>query len=159
MPEKILYFEGAGLSNDYNSKSTIGNCRIRTAFHLDDGRAVYLETTGTERTKHSPQAIPKWRYIGFVNACYYITDDVPNIDCSKHRIVLPGEKSCGGWACARTFEYTEEAILKYANRLGASFTALKVVPNMGGYRVFPEAIPVMDPMVTTTEMSSSTTQM
>ncbi len=32
---KTLYFEGAGWSGADSSKATIGNCRIRTAFHLD----------------------------------------------------------------------------------------------------------------------------
>lgn len=40
---KTLYFEGAGWSEADISKATIGNCRIRTAFHTTDGRAVYLE--------------------------------------------------------------------------------------------------------------------
>jgi len=134
---KVLYFEGAGWSGADISKATIGNCRIRTAFHLDDGRAVYLEIIGSERTKYSTPT-HKWQYTGFVDTCHYITDDVPNDDCNKHQVVLPGEKECGGWVNARTFEYTEEAILNYVNRLGASFDAIKVVPDLGGYRVFPE---------------------
>nr|WP_325241674.1 hypothetical protein [uncultured Oscillibacter sp.] len=40
---KTLYFEGAGWSGVDVSKATIGNCRTRTAFRLDDSRAVYLE--------------------------------------------------------------------------------------------------------------------
>src|SRR5699024_9418318 len=67
---KTLYFEGAGWSGADSSKATIGNCRIRTAFHLDpekkhprcscgephDGAAaVYLEiicgTIGKENRK------------------------------------------------------------------------------------------------------------
>ena len=72
---KTLYFEGAGWSGADISKSTVGNCRIRTAFHLDDGRAVYLEITGTERTKHSSPQIFQWQYTGFVDYCHYITDD------------------------------------------------------------------------------------
>lgn len=135
---KVLYFEGAGWSGADISKATIGNCRIRTAFHLDDGRAVYLEIIGSERTKHSNPNISRWKYTGFVDCCYYITDDKPNDDCNKHRVVLPGEKRCGGWVNAKTFEYTEADILKYVNRLGASFDAVKVVPDLGGYRVFPE---------------------
>jgi len=136
--EKILFFEGAGWSGADISKATIGNCRIRTAFHLDDGRAVYLEINGTERTKYSDPSVHRWQYTGFVDTVHYITDDVPNDDCNKHQVVLPGEKKCGGWVNARTFEYTEEAILKYVNSLGASFDAIKVVPDLGGYRVFPE---------------------
>ena len=54
---KVLYFEGAGWSGADISKATIGNCRIRTAFHLDDGRAVYLEIIGNERGKYSPPVL------------------------------------------------------------------------------------------------------
>ena len=73
---KTLYFEGAGWSGADSSKATIGNCRIRTAFHLDpekkhprcscgephDGAAaVYLEiicgTIGKE-TGSSASSLP-----------------------------------------------------------------------------------------------------
>ncbi len=98
----------------------------------------YLEINGSERTKHSSPSVHRWQYTGFVDTVHYITDDVPNDNCNKHQIVFPGEKECGGWVNARTFEYTEEAILKYVNSLGASFDTIKVVPDLGGYRVFPE---------------------
>ena len=126
--EKTLYFEGAGWSGANISKDTIGNCRIRTAFHLDDGRAVYLEILGFEKTKHNANI---WQYTGFVDFCYYITDDDPNDDCNKHHVMLPGQYGSG-------FEYTEKEILSVVNGLGASFDAVRVVPELGGYRVFPE---------------------
>jgi len=127
---KTLYFEGAGLSSPNINKAIIGNCYIRTAFHLDDGRAVYLAIYGGMRTKYSNPKIQKWKYTGFVDRCYYITDDVPNDDCNKHPVALPSKK-------AQTFRYTEEAVLKFVNSLGASFDAIKVLPNLGGYHVFP----------------------
>lgn len=89
---KTLYFEGAGWSGADISKATVGNCRIRTAFHLDDGRAVYLEIIGSERTKHSSLEIHQWPYTGFVDCCHYITDDVPNDDCNKHHVRLKGNR-------------------------------------------------------------------
>lgn len=128
---KTLYFEGAGLSSADISKATIGNCRIRTAFHLDDGRAIYLEIVGMGRTKHSNPKVYKWRYTGFVDTCHYITDDVPNDDCNKYNICMKDSE--------RIFEYTEASILRLVNSLGASFDAIKVLPDLGGYRVFPEA--------------------
>ena len=135
---KVLYFEGAGWSGADISKATIGNCRIRTAFHLDDGRAVYLEITGTERTKYSSPQIFQWQYTGFVDYCHYITDDKPNDDCNKHHVFLLGKRRKKLLAENQSFEYTEEAILKFVNGLGASFDAVKVVPDLGGFRVFPE---------------------
>ena len=44
---KTLYFEGAGCA----PRAYVPNCRIRTAFHLDDGRPVYLEISGMETTR------------------------------------------------------------------------------------------------------------
>ena len=41
---KILYFEGAGSV----PRSDLGNCRIRTAVHTDDGTPLYLEIVGVE---------------------------------------------------------------------------------------------------------------
>lgn len=127
---KILHFEGAGWSNADISKATIGNCRIRTAVHLDDGRAVYLEIIGSERTRYSSPKIQKWPYTGFVDSCFYITDEKPNDDENKHRIRLTDRQ--------RIFEYTEKSILKLLKKLGASFDAIKVVSDLGGYRVFKE---------------------
>lgn len=129
---KILYFEGAGLSDADISKATIGNCRIRTAFHLDNGKAVYLEIIGSERTRHKGVQSHPWQYTGFVDCCHYITDEIPNEDVNLHRIVNRN------WD---RFEYTEKAILRYVNRLGASFDAIKVVPDLGGYHVFPSNRP------------------
>ena len=133
---KTLYFEGAGWSGADISKETIGNCRIRAAFHLDDGRAVYLEINGSKRSKGSSPKIYRWPYTGFVDICHYITDDKPNDDCNKHRVKSLGYDRDAWWE-TETFEYTETAILKFVNGLGASFDAIKVLPDLGGYRVFP----------------------
>lgn len=137
---RTLYFEGAGWSGADISKATIGNCRIRTAFHLDDGRAVYLEIIGSERTKHSSPEMFPWQYTGFVDYCHYITDDEPNDDCNKHHVMLPKKRGAKRGAAEKNtrFEYTEAEILRFVNSLGASFEAVKVVPDLGGYRVFPE---------------------
>lgn len=72
MSKKVLYFEGAGWSGADISKATIGNCRIRTAFHLDNGQAIYLEIIGSERSKYSSPKVHQWRYTGFVDTCFYI---------------------------------------------------------------------------------------
>lgn len=134
---KTLYFEGAGWSGADISKATVGNCRIRTAFHLKDGRAVYLEIIGAERTKNSGP-VYKWQYTGFVDSCYYITDDKYNDDCNKHKVLLRPGKSLLPVQNNTNFEYTEAEILKFVNSLGADFDAIKVLPDLGGYHVFPE---------------------
>ena len=50
---KVLYFKGAEWSGTEVSKATISDYRIRTAFDLNDGKAVYLEIIGSEHTKYS----------------------------------------------------------------------------------------------------------
>lgn len=132
---KTLYFEGAGWSGADISKATIGNCRIRTAFSLDDGRKVYLELSGTERKKTSPKDLYKWQYTGFVNSAFYITDDTPNDDGNKHRIAIDKHDIR---RTSYTFEWSLAGILELVNTLGASFDAVLVVPDYGGYHVFRE---------------------
>lgn len=139
---KTLYFEGAGWSGADSSKATIGNCRIRTAFHLDlekkhprcscrephDGAAaVYLEiicgTIGKENKKLGLEPT----YYGWIDYLHYVTDDDRNDDCNRH--ILPFERRA-------RIGYTLESILKFVNDLGASFDAVAVCPDLGGYRVF-----------------------
>lgn len=72
---KTLYFEGAGWEKAERSINTIGNCRIRTAFHLDNGKGVYLEIINGGL-----------RYVGFVDFLFYITDEESNDDCNKHKL-------------------------------------------------------------------------
>ncbi len=132
---KTLYFEGAGCSDDEIGMGTVGNCRIRTAFHLVDGRAIFLEIIGDKRTKYSTMAT-KWMYTGFVDACHYITHDIPNDDSNVHKVLLAdGSRPI---ECNTSFEYTEGEILRLVNSLGARFDAIMVVPDLGGYKVFPE---------------------
>ena len=128
---KTLYFEGAGWSEADSSKETIGNCRVRTAFHLDDGQAVYLEMICGSPLKSKNGNV----YITGISHLYYITDDEHNDDCNLHPHpyyikYIRREVS--------DFEYSSEAILKFVNSLGCSFDEIKVVPDLGGYRVFKE---------------------
>ena len=116
---KVLYFEGAGWSGADISRATVGNCRIRTAFHLDDGRPAYLEITACERR------IGKSAYYeGWVDSCHYITGS--SKDCNRSRIKVTRDH----------FEYTHAEILRLVNSIGCSFDAVGVLPDLGGYRVF-----------------------
>lgn len=125
--KKTLYFEGVGWSGAEISKATIGNCRIRTAFHLEDGRAVYLEILGVEVTKNTAPVLKAFApYAGYVDHCHYITDEVPNDDSNKYRIQVP----------KTSFHFDKESILSLVNEMGASFDEIMVVPDLGGYRVF-----------------------
>jgi len=146
---KILYFEGAGMADAETSKATIGNCRIRTAFRLDDGQAVYLEILGNHvspkdwKTKVNGVNRCAWEYTGGVDSCHYIVDFTSTNDCNNNRISIPNDD------CVyeldrmprRTFEYNERDILRFVNSLGASFDGIQVVNDLGGYRVFKEDPP------------------
>lgn len=124
MRKKILYFEGAGWSDADISKETIGNCRIRTAFHSNEGKAIYLEIMGCKKTEHSSKILCRWEYTGFISHCFYITDDIPNDDCNNYQIHVPN-----------SIEYSESGILEFVNSLETDFDAIKVVPDLGGYCV------------------------
>ena len=119
---KTLYFEGAGWSGADSSKATIGNCRIRTAFHLDpekkhprcscgephDGAAaVYLEiicgTIGKENRKLGLEPT----YYGWIDYLHYVTDDDRNDDCNRH--ILPFERRA-------RIDYTLESIFEVCER-------------------------------------------
>ena len=72
MSKKVLYFEGAGWSGADISKRTIGNCRIRTAFINNEGRKIYLEITGYEKSTNDKKINRNPEYqigdaIGFVD--------------------------------------------------------------------------------------------
>ena len=102
MGRGTLFFEGAGWSGADISKKTIGNCRIRTAFHLDDGRGVYLEINGFGRTKSS-SPVYQWKYTGFIDSCHYTSDSYPNDDCNERRLNLD---ILFGKYQGRSFEYS-----------------------------------------------------
>lgn len=122
---KMLVFEGAGWSDADISKATIGNCRIRTAFHLDNGKPVYLEISGAEKKPKEKKAPVE--YFGQISYAYEITDDEKNDDCNLHRLFhgKPPE-----------IEYTLKSILDFVNSLGASFEFIAVDNSMTGYRAF-----------------------
>ena len=117
---KTLYFEGAGCV----PRADVPNCRIRTAFHLDNGNAVYLEISGMETTRSSAPIYKDFENYGVVDHCYCITGTWDD-GTSRHKT----ERS------TFAFEYNMDNILKFVNSLGASFDAIEVLPDLAGYRV------------------------
>ena len=124
---KTLYFEGAGCA----PRGDVPNCRIRTAFHLDNGDALYLELTGSEVTKHSPNRLKCYTNAAHVDHCFYITG------FPQYGPVPADKPSCSTHICERgvNFEYCMAEILRFVNSLGASFDAVEVLHNLAGYRV------------------------
>lgn len=110
---KTLYFEGAGCV----PRGDLENCRIRTAFTLDNGSKVYLEITGFEA------GILKNR--AHVDHLHFITTaDID--DDNWNRIALGRSK---------VFEYDRKSLLQFVNDLGASFDDVQILPDLAGYRV------------------------
>ena len=116
---KALYFEGAGCV----ARGDVPNCRIRTAFHLDDGTAVYLEISGMETTRCSAPMYRKFKNYGVIDHLHYT-------NCSAG-----DDRQDFGLDRTFAFEYTQENILSLVNSLGASFDAIEVLPDLAGYRV------------------------
>ena len=116
---KTLHFEGAGWGGCERSKETVGNCRIRTAFHVKNGKAVYLELICGNKLGDE--------YEGHIDFCYYITGN--SDDCNINR--LPCERK-------QRIRYTYDGILNFVNSLGADFEAINVLPECGGYYVHGE---------------------
>ena len=117
---KTLYFEGAGCA----PRADLPNCRIRTAFHLDDGRAVYLEISGMETTRSTAPCYQRFTNYGVVDYCSCITGTWDD-GTSRHKFER------GGYA----FEYCKAGVLALVNSLGASFDDIAVLPDLAGYRV------------------------
>lgn len=124
---KTLYFEGAGSATAESVAAGVGNCRIRTAFHTADGRRVYLEIWGNARGKHNAG---HWAcntdLACWVDFAHYITGD--SEDCNLRR--LPCERRD---VCA--IPYTPEGILSIVRKCGGDFDAVRVLPDLAGYRV------------------------
>lgn len=129
--DKILYFEGAGCATAETVKSGVGNCRIRTAFHTSDGRRVYLEILSNERGKHNADG---WTcpidLACYVDFAHYITGS--SEDCNNAR--LPVERRN-----ARSVPYTPDGILSIVRECGGDFDAVRVLPDLAGYRVFADS--------------------
>ena len=105
---KTLYFEGAGWKKAERSINTIGNCRVRTAFHLDNGKGVYLEIVCGEMLGERKKLYGGLQYVGFVDFLFYITDEEQNDDCNKYK--LPGMRNTH-------FAYDFDSILAFVNSL------------------------------------------
>ena len=129
---KTLYFEGAGIPEAEVSRATVGNCRIRTAFHLDNGTPVYLEINGWFPNKYTRKNIP-WKYCGSVAHLNWFHDENASVEYES-----TDEEYAKMVAKARTsnFEYSFDGILEFVNSLGASFDRIEVINSpLGGYYV------------------------
>ena len=111
---KKLYFEGAGSFGCCDTAEELrGNCRLRTMFHDDKGRAVYLEIlSGMNKTAGRL----------YVDFCHYIGKD----GCNLLRLPV--------WRDGKRREYTPEGILALLDEIGAHFDAVEVLPSLAGYR-------------------------
>jgi hypothetical protein len=121
---KTLYFEGAGCV----PRGDLENCRIRTAFHTDDGTPLFLEIVSIEVTdlhRKSPELMDEiGGCIAFGGVtCHPITKDTNTIVNAHY------EKRSN-------IPYCRHAILRYINNVyGCNFDAIEVLPLLSGYHV------------------------
>ncbi len=114
---RILYFEGAGCV----PRGDLENCRIRTALSLDNGNLVYLEISASEVTKNMSPTYKLFKNVAHIDHCHNITGyDEKVREFDRNGFV---------------FEYNRENLLKFVNGLGASYDAVKILPDLAGYRV------------------------
>lgn len=132
--KKILYFEGAGCENTFRGE--ISNCRIRTAFTNNEGKKIYLELTGYEKSKDDAKKYHRFEEykigdgIGFIDSCHYISND-QNID-DENQLRLQWERKIN-------ISYSYEGILDFINeKCNCSFDSIEILGDLSGYRVFAE---------------------
>ena len=120
---KTLVFERAGVPlKDMND---VGTGRIRTAFHMQDGQAIYLELIAIRKGKYT-QSWAEWERTGFVDSCYLMEGDQITPDYDKYPV---------GYE-ERYFEWTLDNILTYVNYyLGGGFDNVRIA-DPEEYRVF-----------------------
>ena len=134
----------------------IGNCRIRTAFTLKNGKKVYFEAIawkpsdemikaynnaktlqrGKNGERYLSQKLKPGKIYIAVDSLHYITDKTDengiNIsDCNESRIIFNNDLSR---------EWTKSDLLAFVNSLGADFDEVECLPDLAGYRVFADGI-------------------
>ena len=114
---KVLFFEGAGCVE----RGDLENCRIRTAFRNDEGKAFYLELSGFEKHKWTPDYLKHFENVGHIDYCYELGKDGEKLRADIER---------------KNFEYSRQSILDFVNReMGCSFTDIVITDMFYGYRV------------------------
>lgn len=128
---KVLYFEGAGMPESDRS-GEIGNCRIRTAFTLRDGKRVYLEVGAWKPSQLQADYYNKncgsgcimkaGNLYAAIDSAFYIADDYD--DVNDNRIRIP-EELLFGWSL--------DGILAIVRYLGGDFDEVVCLPDLAGY--------------------------
>lgn len=114
---KVLFFEGAGCAE----RGDLENCRIRTAFRNDEGKAFYLELSGFEKHKWTPDYLKHFENVGHIDYCYELGKDGEKLRADIEK---------------KNFEYNRQSILDFVNReMGCSFTDIVIADMFYDYRV------------------------
>jgi hypothetical protein len=114
---KVLFFEGAGCAE----RGDLENCRIRTAFRNDEGKGFYLELSGFEKHKWTPDYLKHFENVGHIDYCYELGKDGEKLRADIER---------------KNFEYSKQSILDFVNReMGCSFTDIVIADMFYDYRV------------------------
>ena len=119
---KTITFERAGMKLD--DMNDVGTCRIRTAFHTKDGKALYLELIAIRKGKYT-QDWCKWDRTGFVDGCYEMEGNEIAEGYISHEIEAEYSH----------FEWTLSGILNLVNSIGGDFDEL-IISDPEVYSVF-----------------------
>lgn len=118
--KKVLFFEGAGCAE----RGDVENCRIRTAFTNDNGDRFYLELSGFEVHKWTPDYLKHFQNVGHIDYCYQLGKEGEKLRADIERL---------------NFEYSKAGILAFVNQqIGCSFDEIKITDTFYGYRVHRE---------------------
>lgn len=131
--EKILYFEGAGMSfysREQIDNSDVGNFRIRTAFQNLDGERFYIELGNCPRydtTKKKPKKITDYALV--IDHLFKIIENKGEEDENKTGVKTNFKE-------IRELDYTKQSITNWINEnLNCDFDTMQVLNSFYGYRV------------------------
>lgn len=129
---KKLLFEGCGWSGT-ESDSDIGNCKLRTAFHDDNGRPILLEICGNAKKFLTDKSLAS-RYgdfVGFVDKAYYIkiTDSLIDLWFGEREKAIDDDK--------KIFKWTRSGIIELLKQLNTTVEKIEI-DNSHTYRVYTE---------------------
>lgn len=141
MLQKVLYFEGAGWSKSERA-GAIGNCRIRTAFTIKNGKKIYFEASAWMPNNeqryyynHNPENVEKMqpgKTYAAITSLHYITDEK---DANGYNISDEKVHNIERKYYKKLIEWSPESLLAFVRSLGGCFSAVKCLDNLASYRV------------------------
>ena len=129
---KKLLFEGAGWAHTL-ADSDVGNCRLRSAFHDDNGKAIFLEIYGHTLSSFPDKSLAKYgNVVGCVQEAYYI-----HVDHSINDLWIDDSAKIIKNDDNKHYTWTKAGIIGLLKELNTTVEEFEV-DNTHTYRVFTE---------------------